>query len=122
VWVEGGSVSDFGSYGESIARDYLEAQGFLILDANYRFHHAEVDIIAEIDDLLVFCEVKARRDGAFGAPEQAITALKARQIRRVAMAYLAKEGISERQCRFDFIGILVSHGVIRLNHIRDAFW
>jgi putative endonuclease len=115
-------MSELGSYGERLAQEYLEEKGLRILEANYRFHHAEVDIVAEEGEYLVFCEVKTRRDDAFGAPEQAITQYKAHQIRKVASAYLAKHGIHDRQCRFDVIGILVTEGVVRLNHMRNAFW
>jgi putative endonuclease len=115
-------MSDLGRYGEELAQEYLAEKGLRILETNYRFHHAEVDIVAEEEDLLVFCEVKTRSDDAFGAPEQAITQLKAQQIRKVAGAYLTKHNIRDRQCRFDVIGILVSGGVVRLNHMRNAFW
>jgi putative endonuclease len=115
-------MSELGRYGEELAREYLEAQGLSILATNYRFHHAEVDIIAEAGELLVFCEVKTRRDSQFGTPEQAITPLKARQIRKVAGAYLATHHIRDQQCRFDVIGITVTGSVARLNHLRNAFW
>jgi putative endonuclease len=113
---------DLGRYGEQLAREYLEAQGLRILECNYHFHHAELDIIAEDGDVLVFCEVKTRRDRQFGTPEQAVTARKVRQIRRVAGAYLSTHRICDRQCRFDVIGIVVGSGVARLNHLRNAFW
>jgi len=115
-------MSRLGCYGEELAREYLEEQGLNILETNWRFHHAEVDIIAEEGELLVFCEVKTRSDGQFGAPEQAITPLKAHQIRKVASAYLMMHRIRDRQCRFDVIGILVTGDVARLNHLRNAFW
>jgi len=115
-------MSQLGCFGEDLAREYLEEQGLNILETNYRFHHAEVDIIAEEGDLLVFCEVKTRSDGQFGTPEQAITPLKAQQIRKVANAYLATHQLRDRQCRFDVIGIVVTGDVVRLNHLRNAFW
>jgi putative endonuclease len=115
-------VSDLGRYGEQLAQAYLEEHGLRVVETNYRFHHREIDIIAEEGDILVFCEVKTRRDAAFGAPEAALTPLKVRHIRRVAEAYLAKRAIRERQCRFDVIGILMVNGVARVNHMRNAFW
>jgi putative endonuclease len=115
-------MSDLGKYGEELAQEYLMEQGLRILETNYRFHHAEVDIVAEEGDLLVFCEVKTRHDDSFGAPEQAITPYKAQQIRKVASAYLAKKQIRDRQCRFDVIGVMVTGAAVRLNHMRNAFW
>jgi putative endonuclease len=115
-------MNQLGRYGEELAREYLEEQGLHILETNYHFHHAEVDIIAEEGELLVFCEIKTRSDNQFGAPEQAITPLKAQQIRKVAGAYLTTHHIRDRQCRFDVIGIMVTGRVVRLNHLRNAFW
>jgi putative endonuclease len=115
-------MSDLGRYGEQLARDYLEEQGLQILDTNYRFHHGEIDIIAAEGEVVVFCEVKTRHDERFGAPEAALTPMKVRQIRRIARAYLAVHQIQDTQCRFDVVGITVAEGVIRLNHLRNAFW
>ena len=115
-------MSDLGSYGERLAREYLEEQGLRILERNYHFHHAEVDIIAAEGDCLVFCEVKTRRDVQFGTPEQAVTPQKVRQIRKVAGSYIAVHRMHDRQCRFDVIGIVVTGGVVRLNYLRNAFW
>jgi putative endonuclease len=115
-------MSDLGTYGEELAQEYLQEKGLQILETNYRFHRAEVDIVAEEGDVLVFCEVKTRNDDSFGAPEHAVTAHKIQQIRKVACAYLAMHGIRDRQCRFDVIGILLAGGVVRLNHTRNAFW
>jgi putative endonuclease len=115
-------MSILGRYGELLAREYLEQQGVRILETNYRFHHAEVDIIAEVGEFLVFVEVKTRSDDQFGAPEQAITPLKVRQIHKVATAYLATHCIRNRQCRFDVISIVVTDGVAHLIHLRNAFW
>ena len=115
-------MSDLGKYGEELAQEYLVEQGLRILETNYRFHHAEVDIIAEEGDLLVFCEVKTRQDDSFGAPEQAITPLKMQQIRKVAGAYLTKNQIRDRQCRFDVVGVMVAGGSVKLDHMRNAFW
>jgi putative endonuclease len=115
-------MSDLGIYGEELAQEYLVERGLRVLETNYRFHRAEVDIVAAEGDILVFCEVKTRHDDSFGAPEHAVTAHKIQQIRRVANAYLATHDIRDRQCRFDVIGILVAGSVIRLNHTRNAFW
>ena len=73
-----------GEYGEILARGYLEEQGVHVLETNYRFHHGEIDIIAEEGEVLVFCEVKTRTNDRYGAPEHAVTPLKQRQIRKIA--------------------------------------
>ena len=110
-----------GEYGESLARTYLEAEGYRILQANYRFHHGEIDIVAEEGEVLVFCEVKTRTNILFGAPECAVSGGKQRQLRRLAHAYLAMHRIRDRVCRFDVVAITLHHGKASVNLIRDAF-
>jgi len=110
-----------GEYGEILARKYLEEQGVRLLETNFRFHHGEIDIIAEEGEVLIFCEVKTRFSEAFGTPEIAVTAQKQRQIRKIAEAYLAVRRIRDRICRFDVVAIRVDNGVATVHHMRDAF-
>jgi putative endonuclease len=110
-----------GEYGESLAQAYLKEQGFRILATNYRFHHGELDIVAEEGEILVFCEVKTRSNAEFGPPECAISEQKQRQLRRLALAYLTVQHINDRPCRFDVVAIRIDRGTPEINHIRDAF-
>lgn len=110
-----------GEYGESLAQAYLKEQGFRILETNYRFHHGELDIVAEEGEILVFCEVKTRSNAEFGPPECAVSEQKQHQLRRLALAYLTVHGIRDRVCRFDVIAIRLQGGVPSVNLIRDAF-
>jgi len=110
-----------GEYGEILARRYLEEQGLRVLETNFRFHHGEIDIVAEEGDALIFCEVKTRFSDTFGTPELAVTAKKQRQIRKLAGAYLATHRIRDRICRFDVVAIRVDNGVASIHYLRDAF-
>lgn len=114
-------MTEWGKYGESLAQEYLKDHGLRILTTNYRFHHGEIDIVAEEGDILVFCEVKTRTNAEFGPPEAAVSALKQRQLRRLAHAYLAMHRIRDRVCRFDVVAITLHHGEASVNLIRDAF-
>ena len=114
-------MSDLGDYGESLARKHLLEQGFRILETNYRFHHGEIDIVAEEGEVLVFCEVKTRTSGQFGPPECALSEQKQRQLRRMALAYLTVHRIHDRVCRFDVVAIRMQGGSPEINLIRDAF-
>jgi putative endonuclease len=115
------STSEKGSLGEAFAREYLEREGFRILRTNYRAEGAEVDIIAEEGDVLVFCEVKYRRTGEYGPPELALTSHKRAQVRRAALAYLAEKGIEDRACRFDVVALQQKGSSLDLRHWRNAF-
>jgi len=113
---------EFGDRGEDIAADYLENKNYQIVERNYRYGHGEIDIIAMDKDVLVFIEVKTRKNLEFGPPELAITRNKQRQIRKIAEAYLVEKEISDRDCRIDVIAILIKQNLPpKINHIENAF-
>jgi putative endonuclease len=105
---------------------YLEANGFIVLQANFRCRVGEIDIVAREGDDLVFAEVKTRADLLYGLPCEAVTEGKRRQLARVAEAYLAMLPRNERyladmRLRFDVIEILIRGGRAWIRHIRAAF-
>lgn len=111
-----------GTLGEQAAVRALEADGYRILDRNYRVRAGELDIVCERGGILVFCEVKTRTSVLFGLPEESVTATKRTRIRRLAMEYLRRERRRARAYRFDVISVTVSRGqVAELRHIVDAF-
>ncbi len=57
-----------GVNGELIAKSYLEKNGYLILERNWRYKKYEIDIIAQKPNLIVFVEVKTRKNDTFGEP------------------------------------------------------
>ena len=107
-----------GSIREHLAAAYLAEQGLEILERNYRADRGEIDLIAMDRDTLVFAEVKYRKDGRMGLPEEAVTAAKQKTIRRTAAAYLAAHaGCGGYPCRFDVIAVLGDE----ITWIRNAF-
>ena len=56
-----------GRYGEDLAARYLTAEGFVILERNWRCELGEIDIVARDGDALVVCEVKTRRGSTTAA-------------------------------------------------------
>jgi putative endonuclease len=110
-----------GAEGEDLAVEYLRRLGYTIRRRNYRYHRGEIDIIAQNGETLVFVEVKTRRSTAFGDPEEAVTPLKGRRIRRIAAGFLLEENIGDRECRFDVIGVDYARGSPALRHIENAF-
>lgn len=95
-----------GSEKEKLAAEFLEKQGYYILEMNFRCRQGEIDIIAREGRYLVFAEVKYRADGRNGEPEEAVDAGKQRTIHRVAQYYLYRNRLSENTpCRFDVVGI-----------------
>ena len=106
-----------GAVYEKKAGAYLEEQGYVILQYNYRCRAGEVDIVARDGSFLVFCEVKYRSDRRKGSPLDAVDERKQRTIYRCAMFYLMEHRLQEVPCRFDVIGI---EGTA-VTHIKDAF-
>lgn len=112
----------FGDRGEDLAADFLKQNGFDVIKRNYRFGHGEIDIIAKHKEVLVFIEVKTRKNLEFGPPELAVTKNKQRQIRKIAEAYLVENEITDLDCRLDVIAILIKKNLPpEINHIENAF-
>ena len=59
-----------GKYGEQLAAEFLSENGYEIIERNYRYKHAEIDIIARQGEALIFVEVKLRSSQTFGVPEE----------------------------------------------------
>jgi putative endonuclease len=95
----------FGREGEKAAVKFLKKQGYRIIEKNYRNKSGEIDIVAEQDQVLVFVEVKSRADGEYGEPLEAVTPHKQRKIGQVAKGFLTQHRITNRDCRFDVVGI-----------------
>lgn len=107
-----------GISGEDSAVTYLESKGFEILERNYRFSRGEIDIIGLFNnELLVFFEVKYRKNNSYGEPETFVSPKQIKRILEAADEYII--GINwHKDIRFDIISI--SGG--ELVHIEDAFY
>jgi putative endonuclease len=101
---------DLGVLGERLAESHLRKLGYTILERNYRHGHKEIDLIARRGDLVAFVEVKTRAGDGYGHPLEAITALKRREVERVARHWRRGHGGSGFAYRFDAIGIMLRRG------------
>lgn len=110
-----------GSEGEKAAAQYLEKNGYEILENNYRVSGSEVDLIAKKDDTLCFVEVKTRGSDDFGLPEEFVDRRKRSKIIRAAKIFTATKKYVDFYVRFDIIAVLYSEGKIAINHIQHAF-
>lgn len=110
------TTTKLGQVGEQLAKTYLIKQGFHILEANYRYKRAEVDLIAQKENLMIFVEVKMRKNDRFGTPETFVTAQKAQLVHTAASHYL-EEHQWNGSIRFDIIAILDTEILL----LEDAF-
>lgn len=116
------STKEMGFWGEDRAQEYLQAQGFRILEKNWACREGEVDLVALEDETIVFVEVKARSSHAFGRPEESLTAEKQRRLQRTAWSYLQENKIEDADWRIDVVAIdRGDDGLVRrLDHYRNA--
>jgi putative endonuclease len=112
---------EFGKKGEQLAEDFLMENGYGILEKNYRFRKAELDIIALKGTLLVIVEVKSRASDAIMDPKEAITPKKMKLLITAANEYVTANGL-EVEVRFDIIAVLKEKDTYRIEHIENAFY
>ena len=107
-----------GILGEKIATEYLKSKGAYILENNYKIKSGEIDIIAKLDDELVFVEVKYRKNFIYGGPECAVNFKKRKHMIESAMCYMAQKYENvDISCRFDVVAITGSE----IHLIKNAF-
>ena len=111
-----------GDLGEDLAVAYLESEGYVILQRNFRALRGEIDIIAQDQETLVFIEVKTASSKKFGSPETWVGRRKQLQIGKIAGFYLSREQKYDKNCRFDVISVLMTAGKHQIQHFKDAFW
>ena len=98
-------VKKTGTYYEKLAGALLAERGYVIRQYNFRCPYAEIDIVAEHEGFLVFCEVKYRSCKKAGSSLEAVDAKKQKRISRGALFYMQKERLYHMPCRFDVVGI-----------------
>jgi len=113
--------NELGKKGEQLAVDFLLDKDFTILERNYRFEKAEVDIIAQQQDILAIIEVKTRSSTDFGNPQDFV---KPKQIHRLVKAvdeYVTTNNL-DLEVRFDIIAITTNRKGFNLEHLENAFY
>ena len=107
-----------GAIGETSVSIYLENEGYIIIENNYKNKIGEIDIIAkDQSERIIFIEVKARATAKFGYPREAVTKTKQNKIKLVAQTYLKLKGQTNAYIRFDVLEVLNG----KITHIKNAF-
>ena len=113
--------NDFGNLAEDLAAEFLAKKNYKILVRNFRYQKAEIDIVAEFENIIVVTEVKARSYNTVIEPQEAVTKKKIKSIVMCADFFMSEKNI-DKEVRFDIITVLPDEkGVLQLNHIEDAF-
>lgn len=111
----------FGLRAEELAAAHVVSRGWRILERNWRFHHKEIDIVAERDGVVAFVEVKARSAEGWGHPLESITAAKRRELATAARGWVAAHGRRGECYRFDAVVVVRGRGRMTVEHFEDAW-
>ncbi len=111
-----------GKLAEKFACDYLQKNNYFIVERNWRWRRAEVDIIAWKSPILVFAEVKYRRDETWGSPAEFVKEKKQRFMIDAANRYIEEKKYAG-EIRFDILSVTEdSYFGLKIEHFEDAFW
>lgn len=114
--------NEIGKQGELIAAEFLRNKGYEIIQTNWRYSRAELDIICKHNDHLIFVEVKTRSYNYYGEPAEFVTTRKEEFMMAAAAAFM-EEIKYEWKFRFDVISILLHKDKLeKIEHFEDAFW
>lgn len=110
-----------GQYGEQVAAQKLRADGFVVLDRNWRCSIGELDLVCRDGNELVAVEVKTRSGDLFGSPLEAVTPRKAARLRRLLAQWLGEHQVSPSGLRVDVVGVRVpTRGAAQVEHLRGV--
>ena len=112
--------NELGKKGEDLAVEFLQKRSYDILERNWRFKKAEVDIIARKKDVLAIIEVKTRSTNHFGNPQDFVNPKKIKLLVEAINEYVTRKDL-DVEVRFDIIAILKNQQTFKIDHIKDAF-
>ena len=113
--------NELGKFGEALAVEFLQKNGFDILETNWTFQKAEIDIIAQKENILAVVEVKTRSSIEFGLPQDFVKPKKIQLLVKAINEYIVSNDL-EVEVRFDIVAIYKEENNYKLEHIEDAFY
>ncbi len=112
--------NELGKQGEGLAVDFLQKNGYKILETNWTFQKAEIDIIARKEDVLAIVEVKTRSSIDFGLPQDFVKPKKIQLLVKAVNEYVTQNDL-DVSVRFDIIAIQKNGNEFIIEHLEDAF-
>ena len=110
-----------GNWGEERAAGFLQAQGYRIIERNWRCSLGELDLIAWEGECLAFIEVRTRRGRAYGTPEESITTRKRAKLIALSQTYMQEHPHLRCNWRIDVVAVELRRASLpRINLIRNA--
>jgi putative endonuclease len=113
--------NELGKLGEELAVEFLRKNGYEILETNWTFQKAEIDIIAKKENTLAIVEVKTRSSIEFGLPQDFVKPKKIQLLVKAVDAYVIEKDL-DINVRFDIIAIHKEGKSFVMDHLIDAFY
>lgn len=113
--------NDLGKLGEELAVEFLQKEGYVILETNWIFQKAEIDIIAQKENILAVIEVKTRSSLEFGLPQDFVKPKKIQLLVKAVNEYVVSKNL-DVDVRFDIIAIHKEDKSFVIEHLIDAFY
>ena len=113
--------NELGKTGEDFAVNFLEKNGYEILETNWVFQKAEIDIIAQKGDILAVIEVKTRSSLDYGLPQDFVKPKKIQLLVKAINEYVIANDL-DVEVRFDIIAIHAKDATFDIEHLEAAFY
>ncbi len=113
--------NELGKLGEEMAVEFLQKEGYTILQTNYTFQKAEIDILAQKAGILAVVEVKTRSSLDFGLPQEFVKPKKIQLLVKAVDAFVTQNDL-DLEVRFDIIAIHKNDKSFVIEHLTDAFY
>jgi putative endonuclease len=113
--------NELGKLGEELAVKFLRKEGYEILETNWTFQKAEIDIIAQKENILAVVEVKTRSSLEFGLPQDFVKPMKIQLLVKAINEYVVSKDL-DFEVRFDIIAFHKEDKSFAIEHLKDAFY
>ena len=113
--------NELGKLGEELAVEFLRKNGYEILETNWTFQKAEIDIIAQKETILAVVEVKTRSSLEFGLPQDFVKPKKIQLLVKAINEYVVSKNL-DVEVRFDIIAVHKENKSFAIEHLKDAFY
>lgn len=113
--------NDLGKLGEQMAVEFLKKDGYSILETNWVFQKAEIDIVAKKANVLAVVEVKTRSSIDFGLPQDFVNPKKIQLLVKAVNEYVILNNL-DVEVRFDIIAVSKRDNRFKIEHLQDAFF
>ena len=113
--------NELGKLGEELAVEFLRKDGYTILETNWTFQKAEIDIIAQKENILAIVEVKTRSSLDFGLPQDFVKPKKIQLLVKAVNEYVISKDL-DIDIRFDIIAVHKEGKSFVIEHLVDAFY